>query len=436
MSDGALPRHDRGLRGRLAGLFSSPSPPSQSPNHQSNEQVAKLMEELERQRDLKETYKSRLESTQGYLRFCLEVAQDHGFLHLLSDSAQQPDHSPHRDAEAEPGTPAAADVDDEDEPATSPPPCDPYLAATRDLAVQHGWSITPDEVELHEVIGRGTTADIHRGRWRGLDVAVKWVRPELLASSPSGAAPAEAFFAQEAELLSRQRHPHVLRLMGACLRPPGSCFLVTELLTGATLGEWLHGGRERRPRAAPPPPLAERVSRALEVALGMRHLHEQTPRVVHRDLKPSNVLLDDDGRARVADFGHARFLPDGTEALTGETGTYVYMAPEVIRCEPYTEKCDVYSFGIILNELITAEHPYIDTSYGPSKIALGVADGKLRPKLPENDAYPTGLIDLICRTWDAEPSSRPSFATITSALREIRHQFVQHDEQCQNSNYI
>ncbi|XP_022680339.1 serine/threonine-protein kinase TNNI3K-like [Setaria italica] len=311
MSDDARPRHDqqRGLRGRLAGLFSSP--PSQSPNHQSSEQVANLMEELGRQRDLKETYKARLESTQGYLRFCLEVAQEHGFLYLISDSAQQ-QHSPHRDADAEPGTPAAVD---EDEPA------DPYLVATRDLAVRHGWSVAPDEIELHEVIGRGTTADIHRATWRGLEVAVKWVRPELFASNPS----AEAFFAQEADLLSRQRHPHVLRLMGACLRPLGSCFLVTELLSGATLGEWLHGGRERRPRASsssspPPPPLVDRVSRALEVALAMRHLHEQTPRVVHRDLKPSNVLLDAELRARVTDFGHARFLPDGKEALTGETG--------------------------------------------------------------------------------------------------------------------
>jgi serine/threonine-protein kinase TNNI3K len=255
-----------------------------------------------------------------------------------------------------------------------------------------------EQIELHEVIGRGTTADIHRATWRGLDVAVKWVRPEFFRSNPGG----EVFFAQEADVLSRQRHPHVLRLLGACLSPPDSCFLVTELLSGATLGEWLHGGRERRPRqraSPPPPPLVDRVSRALEIALAMRHLHAQTPRVVHRDLKPSNVLLDADLRARVTDFGHARFLPDGKEALTGETGTrsqcrtaetcicaaqpefllmfspkknslgtYVYMAPEVIRCEPYTEKCDVYSFGIMLNELITAEHPYIETSYGPSKV--------------------------------------------------------------------
>ena len=151
-------------------------------------------------------------------------------------------------------------------------------------------------------------------------MAVKWMRPELFLSNPS----AEAFFAQELDVLSRQRHPYVLRLMGACLRPSESCFLVTELLSGATLGEWLHGSKERRrerpPESSPQPPLAERVSRALEIALAMRYLHEQTPRVLHRDLKPSNVMLDADSRVRVADFGHARFLPDGTEALTGETG--------------------------------------------------------------------------------------------------------------------
>ncbi|XP_044401282.1 dual specificity protein kinase shkB-like [Triticum aestivum] len=373
--NGQRTRHEhRGLRGRLAGIFFSPSP-----NPECCEQVAKLKEELRKQSDLKETYKARLENAQQYLRFCLEVAQEHGFLHLMSNDEERP---PHRsvDEDAEAAT-ATDDEDGDEEPESiEAPPRDPYLAATRDLAVQHGWSVAPDEVtnqqeaeavrayrsgfltaccswsvkqiELHETIGRGTTAEIHRATWRGLEVAVKWIRPELLRSNPS----AEAFFAQELDVLSRQRHPHVLRLMGACLRPPESCFLVTELLSGATL------------------------------------------------------------------------------ALTGETvlnlsilsGTYVYMAPEVIRCEPYTEKCDVYSFGVMLNELVTGEHPYIDTSYGPSKIALEVADGKLRPRLPEGDAdAATGaLVDLICRAWYAEPSRRPSFAAITVALRGIQEQLV------------
>lgn len=111
-------------------------------------QVAKLMEELAKQRDLKETYKARLESTQEYLRFCLEVAQEHGFLRLITDGAPQEQQSPHGDAEAEPepATPVDADDADEDDPADGPPCDDPYLAATRELAVQHGWSVVPDEV--------------------------------------------------------------------------------------------------------------------------------------------------------------------------------------------------------------------------------------------------------------------------------------------------
>ena len=109
--------------------------------------VAKLMEELERQRDLKETYKARLESTQEYLRFCLEVAQEHGFLHLMTDGAPPPpQESPHGDAEAEPATTVDSNDSDEDDPAEAPPCDDPYLAATRDLAVQHGWSVVLDEV--------------------------------------------------------------------------------------------------------------------------------------------------------------------------------------------------------------------------------------------------------------------------------------------------
>lgn len=105
------------------------------------------MEDLVRQRDLNETYKARLESTQGYLRFCLEVAQEHGFLHLISDGRLTPQQQLlHGNAEAKPTTTVDAnDADEEDDPAEAPP-CDPYLAATRDLAVQHSWSIVPDEV--------------------------------------------------------------------------------------------------------------------------------------------------------------------------------------------------------------------------------------------------------------------------------------------------
>ncbi|KAJ6924296.1 protein kinase and PP2C-like domain-containing protein [Populus alba x Populus x berolinensis] len=114
-------------------------------------------------------------------------------------------------------------------------------------------------------------------------------------------------------------------------------------------------------------------------------------------------------------------------ALTGETGTYVYMAPEVIfRCEPYNQKSDVYSFAVILNELMTGDYPYIETDFGPSKIAMEVAEGKLRPMLPHEDNDQLGeLIDLISQSWDHAASVRPSFATITSSLRKIQQRIIE-----------
>ncbi|KAL1097552.1 hypothetical protein V6Z11_D05G042600 [Gossypium hirsutum] len=284
----------------------------------------------------------------------------------------------------------------------------------------NGWFIDPIEIELREVIGQGSTADIYRGIWRGLEVAVKCIYPDFFEKNENGV----SFFAQEVETLSKQRHRFILQLMGACLEPPMQGWIVTEFLS-MTLKDWLHGpgSNRRKERVIPLPPLQERLNKAVEIAQAMQYLHEQKPKVIHRDLKPSNIFLDDAKHVRVADFGHARFLSDEEMALTGETGTFIYMAPEVIRCEPYNEKCDVYSFGIILNELITGNYPYTETNYGPAKIALEVGDGKLRPALPEDNGEWKELIELICQSWDGDVCVRPTFANITSTLSNIQTRF-------------
>nr|XP_025888403.1 serine/threonine-protein kinase STY17-like [Solanum lycopersicum] len=101
------------------------------------------------------------------------------------------------------------------------------------------------------------------------------------------------------------------------------------------------------------------------------------------------------------------------------------MAPEVIRSEPYDEKSDVYSFAIILNELLTGEYPYIQTHYNPSKIALEVAENGLRPQLPEQeDEKLEELIQLIQLSWDEDVALRPSFRAITYTLTNIHHKLI------------
>ncbi|KAK6248925.1 hypothetical protein QUC31_020490 [Theobroma cacao] len=373
------------------------------PTSKLEEQVTDLEKEVEKQKEMHAMYKKRMESTQDYLRYCLQVAQENGFLDLIVNN-KYPISPNVINGNVSPRVPAFVSLQSD-------------LAILINQAKMDGWYIDPVEIKLQEIIGQGSTANIYRGIWRGLDVAVKCIHPDFFHKNENGV----TFFAQEVETLARQRHRFILQLMGACLDPPTHGWVLTEFLS-MTLKDWLHGpGNRRRERVKPIPPLQERLTIALEIAQAMQHLHEQKPRVIHRDLKPSNIFLDDAKHVRVADFGHARFLSEEEMALTGETGTYVYMAPEVIRCEPYNEKCDVYSFGIILNELITGNHPYVETDYGPAKIALEVGEGKLRPALPEDNGKLGELIDLICLSWDGDASVRPTFANITSTLREIQN---------------
>ncbi|KAG4197684.1 hypothetical protein ERO13_A05G039400v2 [Gossypium hirsutum] len=368
---------------------------SRSPTSKLEHQVTELEQEVQKQKEIRSMYKMRMERTQDYLRYCLQIAQDNGFLDLLSNHKSPVSRD------------VVLNIDTTSPQLPAPVSHQSDLGLLINQAKLNGWFINPIEIELREVIGQGSTADIYRGIWRGLEVAVKCIYPDFFEKNENG-----------------QRHRFILQLMGACLEPPMQGWIVTEFLS-MTLKDWLHGpgNNRRKERVIPLPPLQERLNKAVEIAQAMQYLHEQKPKVIHRDLKPSNIFLDDAKHVRVADFGHARFLSDEEMALTGETGTFVYMAPEVIRCEPYNEKCDVYSFGIILNELITGNYPYIETNYGPAKIALEVGDGKLRPALPEDNGEWKELIELICQSWDGDACVRPTFANITSTLSNIQTRF-------------
>ncbi|KAL9176633.1 hypothetical protein ABFS82_01G008900 [Erythranthe guttata] len=385
-------------------------------DQRSHDQVLKVEEierEVQKEREMKGMYKARLEKTQVFLKYCLQVAQENGFLDLMLNNN---DNKNHDYFSLSPSTISSP-------PPPSPPQSHPHLAPLIHQAKVNGWYIHPQEIEMIHLSAQGSTADIYRGKWRGVHVAVKCMYPDFFQSNENGV----IFFGQEVETLSKQRHPFVLQLIGACLDPPDNCWIVTEFLA-TNLKDWLHGpGKRNKERKIPVPPLKDRIEKALEISQAMQYLHESKPKILHRDLKPSNIFLDDALHVRVADFGHARYLTDGEKALTGETGTFVYMAPEVIQCGPYDEKCDVYSFGVILNELMSGEHPYIHTDFGPSKIALEVAENGLRPRIAELDDELIEVVinDLIKRSWDQDPTARPGFSDITSILR-VTHNRLYH----------
>lgn len=148
---------------------------------------------------------------------------------------------------------------------------------------------------------------------------------------------------------------------------------------------------------------------ALDISNGMAYLHSK--HVVHRDLKPENILIDSQNRAKVADFGLS-ITHTGDEELTGETGTYRWMSPEVIRHEPYSINSDIYSFGLVLWSLVTREIPFDGLT--PVQAAYAVARNGARP--PMTNDIPEYIARIISSCWEADQLDRPSFAHVTMGL--------------------
>ncbi|GIL45475.1 hypothetical protein Vafri_2706 [Volvox africanus] len=209
-----------------------------------------------------------------------------------------------------------------------------------------------------------------------------------------------------------------LKLM-ASLYSVQICIITSQ---GGTLQQWLY-----RPDTATVP-LVARLKKMRQIARGMctlqfRSLDGVSVPILHRDLKPENVLLDIHGNAHIGDLGLSRELLTQSQAeVSRETGTYLYMAPEVMRGEEYDSSADVWSFGVMLHEVITRSRPYsyledISYSLSPAQIALAVSGEEL--PLPVPAGIPTELEELFAGVLNWSRWDRPDFYTIYKTLGEI-----------------
>eukprot|EP00474_Spongospora_subterranea_P006066 CRZ06524.1 hypothetical protein [Spongospora subterranea] len=258
--------------------------------------------------------------------------------------------------------------------------------------------ISLDEVKIGERIGIGGFAEVYKGEWRGTDVAIK----KLLMQRTSAGSLRE--FRKEVVLLRSLRHPNVVMFMGACTVPP-SLFMVTELLQ-MSLFDLLHNTDVKLNWKL-------RLKMALDTANGINFLHHS--HVIHRDLKSANLLLDKHYGVKVSDFGLSRIKAQHC-TMTGQCGTFQWMAPEVISNEKYTEKADVYSFGIILWEIVARKVPF--EAMNGVQVSVAVATQQLRPKMPED--VPNDIRELIENCWSNNPALRPAFSDIVQRLKAIQ----------------
>src|SRR5688572_145068 len=209
------------------------------------------------------------------------------------------------------------------------------------------------QYEILSAIGRGAMGEVWKARDTRLhrEVAIKTLPPEL-ADHPERLARLE----REAQSLAAVSHPNIASVHG--LEEHGGIrYIVLELVAGETLEERLHKG---------PVPLEHALRIAVQIAEALEAAHEKG--VIHRDLKPANIKVTPEGRVKVLDFGLAKTLPTtvdgGSTALTmhgdapGLMGTPAYMSPEQARGEIVGPRTDIWSFGVVLYELLTGRSPF------------------------------------------------------------------------------
>ncbi|KAG6596311.1 Serine/threonine-protein kinase STY13, partial [Cucurbita argyrosperma subsp. sororia] len=277
------------------------------------------------------------------------------------------------------------------------------------LTIDENLLVDPKLLFIGSKIGEGAHGKVYEGRYRNKIVAIKVLHR---GSTPEERAALENRFAREVNMMSRVKHDNLVKFIGACKEP--LMVIVTELLPGMSLRKYLMNNRKQRldPRLA--------INFALDVARAMDCLHANG--IIHRDLKPDNLLLTANQRSvKLADFGLAR-EESVTEMMTAETGTYRWMAPELYSTvtlrqgekKHYNNKVDVYSFGIVLWELLTNRMPFEGMSN--LQAAYAAAFKQERPSIPGD--IPPDLAFIVQSCWVEDPNMRPSFSQIIRMLNE------------------
>eukprot|EP01104_Vermistella_antarctica_P011534 TRINITY_DN3225_c0_g1_i1.p1 TRINITY_DN3225_c0_g1~~TRINITY_DN3225_c0_g1_i1.p1 ORF type:complete len:2234 (+),score=480.91 TRINITY_DN3225_c0_g1_i1:263-6964(+) len=265
------------------------------------------------------------------------------------------------------------------------------------------------DLQVGDEIGEGGYATVYRGYYQGEEVAIKKIKfGDEDETDAGGELEAFSEFRREVWIMSGLQHQNIVPLTGFSMDPYS---IVTEFLPHGNVFEYIHDEKnELGPRFM--------MRLATDIAKGCAFMHGMTPPVIHRDLKTPNVLVASRSEtasvvAKVADFGTCQALASTTKGRT--VANPVWLAPEIMNSEEYTEKADVYSYGVMLWELVTRKEFFKEISF-MSALEQAVIDGK-RPEIPD-DCLPE-YRSLIEDCWAGNPEDRPSFAECVTRCGEL-----------------
>ncbi|CAJ1447799.1 unnamed protein product [Effrenium voratum] len=306
------------------------------------------------------------------------------------------------------------------------------------------WLLHPEDIKLRKQIGKTLKSAVHLATWRGTRVVVKcaklhhtsvvrnmaksksWVPGAgRLAATPKKKNLQELIteeLLKEIQMLASLRHPDLVLFMGAVLDPGYPVMFVTEFMEGGDLEHHMRLQREKHKVQHWSPPLEQMLEWCLSVSRALSFLHNFDTPIIHRDLKPLNLLLTKHLDIKVTDFGISKMLRNvdhkAYTAMTGGVGSWLYMAPEVVRHEEYDEKVDIYSFGLIMYYLSSGRRPFYQVSLNPKVVLQEFLDGKEpRPVIQHCHAK---LRSVVRQSWHEDPQQRPSADEINTFLEEAR----------------
>ncbi|KAL1815446.1 hypothetical protein DCAR_0519697 [Daucus carota subsp. sativus] len=268
--------------------------------------------------------------------------------------------------------------------------------------------IDPKHLTFETRIAAGVYSVVYKGMYKSKPAAIKIVLP---VDSPARTTTWQERFVREVTLHSKARHENIVKFIGTSLEP--TLMIITEFMRGGTLQKYL---MNMYPNCLDLE-LAARF--ALEISRAMTYLHAKG--IIHRDLKPQNLLLSEDqNMVKITDFGLAREEIIGD--MSTEAGTYRWMAPEMFNVfgesntKRYDHKVDVYSFSMVLWELLTSKIPY--KGRNSMIAAYAVVTQNMRPS---TDDIPKEMVPLLVSCWAEDPADRPEFIEIKYFLENFIH---------------
>ena len=278
-------------------------------------------------------------------------------------------------------------------------------------------------------LSTGSNAIVYTGIQENTFVAVKMLRPNILVKNRKVAIQEMNL---ECQILCKVDHPNIIRIFGAGEVPRK--FLMMEYLSGGTLDSLLKQNQElsNALHTQPGLPWLSSLDIAMELASALQYLHDEvhpSARIIHRDLKPQNIGFNNDRILKLFDFGLAACvkktrLATDAYAMSGFTGTLAYMAPEVALRGSYNEKVDVYSFAIILWQMLSGEMPYqgMTRDQHLQQVALDGQRPSLSAIIANSPSYSAGMAMalLLGNCWQTDFSQRPDFASILMSLKSLK----------------